>query len=108
LGHTSCNHRLITDRVIVEGCFDRRSPPSCRRSPRVRGRPDIHRLDASARRNPRLGLQDMLTKYEGMPLHTLHNPVESHRALLRRKKMLALGLVLAIGIATALAFLLSS
>jgi hypothetical protein len=44
----------------------------------------------------------MLTKYEGMPLHTLHNPVESHRALLRRKKMLALGLVLAIGIATAL------
>ena len=42
-----------------------------------------------------------------MPLYTLHNPVESH-ALLRRKKMLALGLVLAMGIATALAFLFSS
>ena len=50
----------------------------------------------------------MLTKYEGVPLHTLPNPVESHRALLRREKMLALGLVPAIGIATALAFLLSS
>jgi hypothetical protein len=50
----------------------------------------------------------MLTKYEATPIHLLHTPVESHRALLQRKKMLALGLVLAIGIATALALLFSS
>lgn len=50
----------------------------------------------------------MLTKYEATQIHLLHTPIESHRALLRRKKMLALGLVLAIGIATVLAFLLSS
>jgi hypothetical protein len=41
-------------------------------------------------------------------MHSLRNPVESHRALGRRKRMLALGIVLAIGIATALAFLFSS
>ncbi len=43
-----------------------------------------------------------------MPIHSLRNPVESHRALAKRKKMLALGVVLAIGIATALALLFSS
>jgi uncharacterized protein GlcG (DUF336 family) len=38
--------------------------------------------------------------------HSLRRPVESRRALAQRRKMLALGAVLAIGIATALAFLL--
>jgi uncharacterized protein GlcG (DUF336 family) len=38
--------------------------------------------------------------------HTLRRPVESGRALAQRRKMLALGAVLAIGIAAALAFLL--
>jgi hypothetical protein len=43
-----------------------------------------------------------------MPIHSLRNPVAAHRVLAQRKRMLALGIVLAIGIATALAFLLSS
>jgi hypothetical protein len=43
-----------------------------------------------------------------MAIHSLRNPVESHRALALRKRMLALGVVLAIGIATALAFLFSN
>jgi hypothetical protein len=43
-----------------------------------------------------------------MAIHSLRNPVESHRALAQRKRMLALGVVLAIGIATALAFLFSN
>jgi hypothetical protein len=43
-----------------------------------------------------------------MAMHSLRSPVASHRALARRKKMLALGVVLAIGVATALAFLFSS
>jgi uncharacterized protein GlcG (DUF336 family) len=38
--------------------------------------------------------------------HSLRRPVESRRALAQRRKMLALGAVVAIGIATALAFLL--
>jgi uncharacterized protein GlcG (DUF336 family) len=38
--------------------------------------------------------------------HSLRRPVQSRRALAQRRKMLALGAVLAIGIATALAFLL--
>jgi hypothetical protein len=43
-----------------------------------------------------------------MAIHSLRNPVESHRALAQRKRLLALGVVLAIGIATALAFLFSN
>jgi len=43
-----------------------------------------------------------------MAIHSLRNPVESHRALAQRKRMLALGVVLAIGAATALAFLFSN
>jgi hypothetical protein len=40
-----------------------------------------------------------------MARHSLRSPVESHRA--RRKKLLALGVVLAAGFAAALAFLFS-
>ena len=43
-----------------------------------------------------------------MSIHSLRSPVESHRALAKRKKLLALGVVLAAGIAAALAFLFSS
>jgi hypothetical protein len=43
-----------------------------------------------------------------MATHSLRQTVESHRALAQRKKMLALGFVLAIGIATALAFFFAS
>jgi hypothetical protein len=43
-----------------------------------------------------------------MAIHLLRQPVESHRALAQRKKMLALGIVLAIGIVTALALLFSN
>lgn len=39
--------------------------------------------------------------------HSLRRPVQSHRALVQRNKTLALGVVIAIGIATALAFLLA-
>ena len=39
--------------------------------------------------------------------HSLRRPVESHRALAQRNKALAFGIVLAIGIAMALAFLLA-
>ena len=53
-------------------------------------------------------MANVLKKYEPMPIHSLRSPLESHRALARRKKMLALGVVLAAGIATALAFLFSS
>jgi hypothetical protein len=50
----------------------------------------------------------MVTNVGTMPIRSLRSPVESHRALARRNKMLALGILLAIGIATALAFLFSS
>jgi hypothetical protein len=43
-----------------------------------------------------------------MRTHSLRNPVDSRHALAKRKKMLALGVLLAAGIATALAFLFSS
>jgi hypothetical protein len=43
-----------------------------------------------------------------MAIHFLRQPVESHRALAQRKKMLALGIAVAIGIVTALALLFSN
>jgi hypothetical protein len=43
-----------------------------------------------------------------MAIHFLRQPVQSHRALAQRKKMLALGIALAIGIVTALALLFSN
>jgi len=43
-----------------------------------------------------------------MPIHSLRQPVESQRALARRKKVLVLGVVVAIGMAMALAFLFAS
>jgi hypothetical protein len=43
-----------------------------------------------------------------MAIHSLRTPTESHRALTGRRRMLALGVVLGLGLAVALAFLLSS
>jgi hypothetical protein len=43
-----------------------------------------------------------------MDTHSLRRPAGAHRALAKRKKLLALGVVLAAGIAAALAFLFSS
>jgi len=57
---------------------------------------------------PQRKLAGVLTNVGTMPIHSLRSPVESHRALARRNKVLALGILLAIGIATALAFLFSS
>ena len=42
-----------------------------------------------------------------MAIHSLRSPVESHRAFAKRKKWLALGVVLAAGVAAALALLFS-
>jgi hypothetical protein len=55
--------------------------------------------------NERAGV---LTNGRLMAIHFLRQPVASHRAFAQRRKMLALGIVLAIGIATALAFLFLS
>jgi len=38
-----------------------------------------------------------------MAIHSLQSPVESHRGLAKRKQLLALGVVLAAGMAAALA-----